>query len=99
RIHLPIVAQCMSSARPTFVDSYLACFTDSWADSTPAPAVRFVVLDSETTGLDPRKDRLVSIGAVGVQRGEILLDDSFEAKLKVAYNAASVLVHGITRDE
>jgi len=63
------------------------------------PEVRFVVLDSETTGLDPRKDRLVSIGAVGVKGGDILLQDSFEALLKVAYNTSAVTVHGVTRDE
>lgn len=57
------------------------------------------MLDSETTGLDPRKDRLITIGAVAVQDGEILLEDSFEALLKVAYNTSSVTVHGVTRDE
>ena len=71
----------------------------SWPDDTPASEVRFVVLDSETTGLDPRKDRLITIGAVAVQHGEILLEDSFEALIKVAYNTSAVTVHGITRDD
>ena len=66
---------------------------------TPVDNVRFVVLDSETTGLDPRRDKLISIGAVVVQGGEIRLDDSFEILLQVAYNNSSVTVHGITRDE
>jgi DNA polymerase-3 subunit epsilon len=61
--------------------------------------VRFVALDSETTGLDPRRDRLITIGAVAVQGGEIRLDDSFEVMLQLAYNNSSVTVHGITRDE
>lgn len=61
--------------------------------------VRFVVLDSETTGLDPRRDRLITIGAVAVQGGEIRLDDAFEVMLQLAYNNSSVTVHGITRDE
>lgn len=61
--------------------------------------VRFVVLDSETTGLDPRRDRLISIGAVAVEAGEIRIDDSFEVLLQLAYNNSSVTVHGITRDE
>ena len=74
-------------------------FDDTWADSTACDNVRFVVLDSETTGLDPRKDRLITIGAVAVHGGEILLEDSFEALLKVAYNTSSVTVHGVTRDE
>jgi DNA polymerase-3 subunit epsilon len=58
-----------------------------------------VVLDSETTGLDPRRDRIITIGAVAIEEGEIRLDDSFEALLKMDYNHASVTVHGITRDE
>lgn len=68
-------------------------------DQTPVEAVRFVVLDSETTGLDPRRDKLISIGAVAVEGGEIRLEDSFEVLLQMAYNNSSVTVHGITRDE
>jgi len=74
-------------------------FERTWQDDTPADEVRFVVLDSETTGLDPKKDRLVTIGAVAVQRGEIVLEDSFEAMLKVAHNTSAVTVHGVTRDQ
>jgi DNA polymerase-3 subunit epsilon len=61
--------------------------------------VRFVVLDTETTGLDPRRDKLITIGAVAVSGGEIRLDDTFEVMLRLAYNNSSVTVHGITRDE
>jgi DNA polymerase-3 subunit epsilon len=57
------------------------------------------VLDSETTGLDPRKDRIVTIGAIAVLNHEILIEDSFEALLKVQYNSSAVTVHGVTRDE
>jgi DNA polymerase-3 subunit epsilon len=74
-------------------------FENSWTENASAEQVRFVVLDTETTGLDPRRDRIITIGAVAVHDGEILLDDAFEALLKVAYNNASVTVHGITRDE
>lgn len=82
-----------------FIERYRACFENTWTDATPANRVRFVVLDSETTGLDPRKDRLITIGAVAVIDGEILLDDSFEALLKVDYNTSAITVHGVTRDE
>ncbi|MBI4470617.1 MAG: 3'-5' exonuclease [Acidobacteria bacterium] len=81
------------------IQRYLAAFKDTWTDQTPSEQVRFVALDTETTGLDPRTDRLITIGAVAVKGGEILLDDAFEAMLKVAYNSSSVTVHGITRDE
>ena len=82
-----------------FIEEYLQSFAATWADDAPVEDVRFVVLDSETTGLDPRKDRLITIGAVGVRQGEILLEDSFEAMLKVAFNTSAVTVHGVTRDE
>ena len=82
-----------------FLDRYFATFADTWKDDAPVEDVRFVVLDSETTGLDPRKDRLITIGAVAVQNSEIILDDSFEAVLKVAYNTSAVTVHGVTREE
>lgn len=78
---------------------YSSVFQNTWQDTTPVEQVRFVVLDSETTGLNPRRDKLITIGAVAVCAGELLLDDSFEVMLKVAYNNSSVTVHGITRDE
>ena len=81
------------------VERYLAAFENSWQGDTPAGNVRFVALDTETTGLDPRRDRIITIGAVVVQRRRDLLEDSFEVLLKMAYNNSSVTVHGITRDE
>ena len=58
-----------------------------------------MVLDSETTGLNPAADRLVTIGAVAVQDGDIVLEDSFAALLQVERNTEAVTVHGVTRDE
>ncbi len=60
---------------------YLATFDNSYADDTPVSQVRFVVLDTETTGLDPRRDKIITIGALAVCDGEILLDDAFEVML------------------
>src|SRR5262245_48014542 len=81
------------------IDRYLAAFEQPLAGDTPAATVRFVVLDTETTGLDPKRDRIITIGALAVRDGEILLEDAFEVLLKIAYNNSSVTVHGITRDE
>ncbi len=71
----------------------------SWTEETPVDQVRFIVLDSETTGLDPRKDRLITIGAISVIGGEVLVEDTYEALLKVEYNSSAVTVHGVTREE
>jgi DNA polymerase-3 subunit epsilon len=83
----------------SFIDRYRSCFDATWRDDTPIDQVRFVVLDSETTGLNPRTDRIITIGAVAVIGHEILLEDSFDALLKVSENTSAVTVHGITRDE
>lgn len=82
-----------------FLERYTSSFTTTWTDETPIDQVRFVVLDSETTGLDARTDRIITIGAVAVRAGEILLEDSFDVLLKVEQNTSAVEVHGITRDE
>jgi DNA polymerase-3 subunit epsilon len=84
---------------PSFVGRYRQRFESTWRGDTSIDRVRFVVLDVETTGLNPRTDRLVTIGAVGVHGGEILIEDSFEALLKIERNTAAVTVHGITRAE
>jgi DNA polymerase III subunit epsilon len=84
---------------PPFVARYRACFDDTWAEDTPIERVRFVVLDSETTGLNPRVDRLITIGAVAVQNSEIVLEDSFDALIKIDRNTEAVTVHGVTRDQ
>jgi DNA polymerase-3 subunit epsilon len=84
---------------PPFIARYRGLFQTTWADDTPVDQVRLVVLDSETTGLDPRHDRLITIGSVGVRAGEIQIDDSFDALIRVDENTSAVAVHGVTRDE
>jgi DNA polymerase-3 subunit epsilon len=88
---MPLLASALSA--------YHAAFTRTWPDTAAPEQVRFVVLDCETTGLDPRRDRIVSIGAVALTGGEIDLGDTFDALLRVLHNTAATLVHGITRDE
>jgi DNA polymerase-3 subunit epsilon len=84
---------------PAFITRYQRIFEDSWTDEASIEHVRFVVLDSETTGLDPRTDRIITIGAVTVQAGEIVIEDSFSALLKVSRNTSAVTVHGVTQRE
>lgn len=81
------------------LERYRTAFSTTWPDDAALESVRFVVLDCETTGLDPRKDRLITIGAVVVSGGDIVLEDSFETMLKIDHNLSAVTVHGITRDQ
>jgi DNA polymerase-3 subunit epsilon len=78
------------------IDAYKAAFDATWRDDSPISQVRFVVLDSETTGFSPVLDRILTIGAVAVQGGEIRLDDSFDALLRVTGDVGAVDVHGVT---
>ena len=66
-------------------------------DAPATPGARWVVVDTETSGLDPEHDRLLAIGAVAVDDDGILLDDSFEIVLKAdrSGDAANIVVHGI----
>ncbi len=58
---------------------------------------RWVVVDTETSGLDPVNDRLLAIGAVTVDGTGIRLDDSFEVVLRSdrASDKDNVVIHGI----
>lgn len=67
-----------------------------------AEPARWVVLDVETTGLDPHTDRLLAMAAVALHRRgdrlEIALADSFEAVLRhdaPRADKANILLHGI----
>jgi DNA polymerase-3 subunit epsilon len=61
---------------------------------------RCVVVDTETSGLDPRTDALLAIGAVAVDETGIAVEDSFEIVLRHEAVVASpaVLVHGLGGD-
>lgn len=65
---------------------------------TPITDVRYVVLDTELTGLDETKDSIVSLGAVRMTGGKIELGDMFYRLVspKAKLTADSVVIHGIT---
>lgn len=50
-------------------------------DSTALNDARLVVVDLETTGLDVRRDRILSIGSVAISGGAIHFADQFERTL------------------
>ncbi len=58
---------------------------------------RWVVVDTETSGLDPENDRLLAIGGVAVTADGIEIDDSFEIVLKrdAVGSPANIVLHGI----
>lgn len=64
---------------------------------------RWVVLDVESSGLDPKRDRLLAIAAIALRREaegtpRIVLADSFEVVVRqpqAVVDKANILVHGI----
>lgn len=58
---------------------------------------RYVTVDVETTGLDMRRDRVLSIGAVAVVDGRVDLGGCFEAVLRQPESSSrdNILVHRI----
>ena len=70
------------------------------APAVPLRAARWVVIDCETSGLDPARDRLLSVGAVAVRGARVVLGEAFSAVLRqdAPHAAADVLVHGIGAD-
>ncbi|MFK0311946.1 PolC-type DNA polymerase III [Pseudomonas sp. NPDC090233] len=58
---------------------------------------RWVVLDLETSGLNPNRDQVLSIGAVAIEDGAIDFSQQFERTLHrpTQKTNASVLIHGL----
>lgn len=62
---------------------------------------RYVVLDTELTGLDLRRDSVVSLAALRVTHGRIDLADRYyeEVRPSTELTRASIVVHGITPEQ
>ena len=59
----------------------------------------FISLDCETTGLNPKKDEILSIGAVLIRDNKILMRKTFNVFLKPSknINAESIKIHHIRK--
>lgn len=68
---------------------------------TPLNQAPYVIFDTELTGLKPKKDSIVSIGAVKMEGNRINLGDTYyrlvEPRTKLT--GSSVVIHGITPTE
>lgn len=79
---------------PKFWETYLTYF-----DENQSKENRYVVFDCETTGLDYSTDKILSIGAVGIQDNQIVIADFMEVFLLQDYfKPESVPIHGILKE-
>jgi DNA polymerase-3 subunit epsilon len=86
------------------LDARQAARLAAW-DKAPAPdtklpfgQARYVVVDVETTGLNLMMDTLISIGAVAVVNGRVVMADSFSVVLQQQQSSRkeNILIHGIS---
>ncbi|MGB3801782.1 MAG: 3'-5' exonuclease [Lewinella sp.] len=83
---------------PDWYRAYRETYTPLPPSSTPLHELSIIVLDAETTGLDVKRDRMLSLGALRVTGNSISLADKFETYLPVpeGFDASdSVSIHGI----
>jgi len=68
---------------------------------TPIEQAPIVSLDLETTGLDPRKDDIVSVGLVEMQHDRIRLNSTWHQLIRLQRELPhqSVVIHNITDDQ
>ncbi|HBH61500.1 MAG TPA: hypothetical protein DDX85_07135 [Nitrospiraceae bacterium] len=71
------------------------------AHDKPIHEAKYVVFDTELTGLHAKKDSIVSIGAVKMDGNRVSLGDFFYRIIepKTALTGKSVVIHGITPTE
>ena len=85
------------------LDSHQKTRLSAWQALTKVSAdkARYVVVDVEATGLNMISDELISIGAVAVVNGRIVLGDSFYIVMqqRVSSTKENILLHGISGAE
>ena len=89
-------SRILKRSRPEFWNAYAHHFKEKHPQDIQA--VRFVVFDTETTGLDIGKDRILSIGALSIFDLKIDVGDYLELYIKQeVFNAGTVGIHGILK--
>jgi DNA polymerase-3 subunit epsilon len=84
------VLECQSEV----VEGYLR--TAPPASSLPWHQASFAVLGLEATGPDPRRDQLISVACVPVERGKAIIGKAFEATIRPGGLALEPIVEALT---
>lgn len=80
---------------PEFYETYKASFKQKHNNLN---TTRFVVFDTETTGLNIKTDRILSIGTIAVKGFQIDVSDHLECYLNQSvFNTKTVEIHGLLK--
>lgn len=83
----------IAKEHPKFWENYLSSFDSNEGSN------RYVVFDCETTGLDIKSDRILSIGAVAIENNKILVSSTFSLFVKQdIFKPETVSIHGILKE-
>ena len=86
---------------PDFFQDYLKVLEQQQAMDTPIKDIEFVVLDTETTGYDPTRDRVVSFAALKVKGSEIDIRSAVDWRIRgqMPSSTGSIEIHGVLNNE
>ncbi|QCK15851.1 3'-5' exonuclease [Mangrovivirga cuniculi] len=78
-------------------------YLDLFKDRRPVPPSQFIVLDTETTGLNTGTDKILSFGGIRINRDRINVGDSLYLYIisdeESENKKQSAIVHGISKNE
>lgn len=82
---------------PIYWENYLKSFNKK--QNINLDELKFIVFDTETTGLDVDNDRILSIGTIAVNKNILKVNDSLECYLKQDFfNSETVKIHGLLKE-
>ncbi|TCK69389.1 DNA polymerase-3 subunit epsilon [Winogradskyella wandonensis] len=82
---------------PQFWQAYASCFKHK--QEQDLNHIRFVVFDTETTGLSSKTDRILSIGCIAINDLKINVADQLEIYVKQDhFNTNTVKIHGLLKE-
>ncbi len=83
---------------PEFWENYATQFSEKQPEALSE--IRFVILDTETTGFNYILDRMLCIGAVCLKNQQIDIKNNFEVYInQKKFNPESAKIHGIIQNE
>ena len=88
------------NSSPAYWQAYLSAFSERVVPDTPVDQLRFWVMDTETTGLNPRQDELLSLAGIPMKNYTLSISGSYECLLtqKQPPGRDSIPIHGILPD-